>query len=73
MVVFSTAPFLYLLVSSPWQLVGVRIYHGLATANLGPVAMATVADLYNAAAASAWPGIPRPPWWTFHRAQPGWA
>ena len=48
MVVFSTAPFLYLLVSSPWQLVGVRVYHGLATAILGPVAMATVADFYDA-------------------------
>jgi MFS family permease len=46
--VFATAPFLYLLVSSPWQLVLVRIYHGLATAILGPVAMATVADLYDA-------------------------
>lgn len=46
--VFATAPFLYLLVRDPWQLVLVRIYHGLATAILGPVAMATVADLYDA-------------------------
>ena len=45
-VVFATAPFLYLLISSPWQLVLVRIYHGLATAILGPVAMAAVADTY---------------------------
>lgn len=48
MVVFATAPFLYLLVGQPWHLVLVRIYHGLATAILGPVAMATVADLYDA-------------------------
>ncbi len=48
MVVFATAPFLYLLVAAPWQLVLVRVYHGLATAILGPVAMATVADLYDA-------------------------
>jgi len=48
MAVFATAPFLYLLVSQPWHLVLVRIYHGLATAILGPVAMATVADLYDA-------------------------
>jgi len=48
MVVFATAPFLYLLVQAPWHLVLVRIYHGLATAILGPVAMATVADLYDA-------------------------
>ena len=46
--VFATAPFLYLLVSSPWQLVVVRIYHGLATAILGPVAMAAVADTFEA-------------------------
>jgi DHA1 family multidrug resistance protein-like MFS transporter len=46
-VVFATAPFLYLLINAPWQLVLVRIYHGLATAILGPVAMATVADTYK--------------------------
>ena len=43
-IIFATAPFLYLLVSSPCQLVFVRIYHGLATAILGPVAMAAIAD-----------------------------
>jgi MFS family permease len=46
-IVFATAPFLYLLVSLPWQLVLVRIYHGLATAILGPVAMAAVADTFE--------------------------
>jgi DHA1 family multidrug resistance protein-like MFS transporter len=46
-IVFATAPFLYLLITSPWQLVLVRIYHGLATAILGPVAMAAVADTYE--------------------------
>ncbi|MBI4180745.1 MAG: MFS transporter [Chloroflexi bacterium] len=46
-VVFATAPFLYLLISSPWQLVLVRIYHGLATAILGPVALAAVADTFE--------------------------
>lgn len=45
-IVFATAPFLYLLVSDPWHLVLVRIYHGLATAILGPVAMAAVADTF---------------------------
>jgi DHA1 family multidrug resistance protein-like MFS transporter len=45
--VFATAPFLYLLVRSPWQLVLVRIYHGLATAILGPVALAIVADTFD--------------------------
>jgi DHA1 family multidrug resistance protein-like MFS transporter len=46
-VVFATAPFLYLLIIAPWQLALVRIYHGLATAILGPVAMAAVADTFQ--------------------------
>jgi MFS family permease len=46
-IVFATAPFLYLIISAPWQLVLVRIYHGLATAILGPVAMAAVADTFE--------------------------
>ena len=46
-IVFATAPFLYLLITEPWQLVLVRVYHGLATAILGPVAMAVVADTYE--------------------------
>jgi MFS family permease len=44
MAVFATAPFLYLLVCAPWHLILVRVYHGLATAILGPVALAAVAD-----------------------------
>jgi MFS family permease len=44
--VFATAPFLYLLITAPWQLVLVRVYHGLATAILGPVALAAVADTF---------------------------
>ncbi len=43
--VFFTAPLLYFLIRSPWQLAAVRVYHGLATAVFGPVAMAYVADL----------------------------
>ncbi len=46
-IVFATAPFFYLLVTAPWQLVMIRIYHGLATAILGPVAMAAVADTFD--------------------------
>lgn len=45
--VFATAPFLYLFITAPWQLVAVRIYHGLATAILGPVALAAVADTFQ--------------------------
>jgi MFS transporter, DHA1 family, multidrug resistance protein len=44
-VVFVSAPLAYLLVATPAQLALVRAYHGLATAVLGPVAMAYVADL----------------------------
>jgi len=47
MAVFATAPFLYLLVHAPWHLVLVRVYHGLATAMLGPVALAAVADTFR--------------------------
>lgn len=46
-IVFATAPFLYLFIGSPCQLVMVRVYHGLATAILGPVAMAAVADTFD--------------------------
>ena len=46
-IVFASAPFLYLLVTEPWHLVMVRIYHGFATAILGPVAMAAVADTFD--------------------------
>jgi DHA1 family multidrug resistance protein-like MFS transporter len=44
-VVFVSAPLAYMLVATPAQLAVVRAYHGLATAVLGPVAMAYVADL----------------------------
>jgi MFS family permease len=47
MAVFATAPFFYLLVRTPWHLVLVRVYHGLATAMLGPVALAAVADTFR--------------------------
>lgn len=43
-VVFASAPFLYLFVSNPWQLVGVRFYHGFATALFGTIASAAIVD-----------------------------
>jgi len=46
-IVFSTAPFLYLMVTNIWQLAAVRFYHGFATAIFVPVAMALVADLFH--------------------------
>ncbi|HBR21458.1 MAG TPA: MFS transporter [Nitrospiraceae bacterium] len=46
-IVFSTAPFLYLIVSNIWQLAVIRFYHGLATAIFIPVSMAMVSDLFH--------------------------
>ena len=46
-VVFSTAPFLYMYVTTIWQLALVRFYHGLATAIFLPVGMALVSDLFH--------------------------
>ena len=46
--IFASAPFLYLPITDAWQLVLARVYHGFATAILGPVALALVADLFVA-------------------------
>jgi DHA1 family multidrug resistance protein-like MFS transporter len=43
--VFLTAPLLYFFINNPLQLAMVRVYHGLATAVFGPVALAYVTDL----------------------------
>jgi len=45
-IVFASAPFLYLLVGLPWQLVIIRFYHGFATAIFVPVANATIAERF---------------------------
>lgn len=45
-VIFASAPFLYLLVALPWQLIVVRFYHGFATAIFVPVANAAIADRF---------------------------
>ncbi|HEY9098301.1 MAG TPA: MFS transporter [Thiobacillus sp.] len=47
LVVFATAPFLYLLIETPWQLMAVRFYHGFATAIFGTVASAAIASHYT--------------------------
>ncbi|WXG46685.1 MAG: MFS transporter [Candidatus Atabeyarchaeum deiterrae] len=41
-VIFASAPFLYLFVTGPLQLIAVRFYHGFATAIFGPVANAAI-------------------------------
>jgi MFS family permease len=46
LVVFATAPFLYLLVTNGWQLMAVRFYHGFATAIFNTVATAALAAQY---------------------------
>jgi len=45
-VVFASAPFFYLFVTSWWQLMLVRFYHGFATAIFIPVARAALAEQY---------------------------
>ncbi len=47
LVVFATAPFLYLGVENAWQLMVVRFYHGFATAIFGTVASAAIAERYT--------------------------
>jgi MFS family permease len=44
--VFATAPIFYLFITSWWQLILVRFYHGFATAIFVPVAEASMAELY---------------------------
>jgi len=45
-IVFASAPFLYILINSWWQLILVRFYHGFATAIFVPVARAALAEQY---------------------------
>lgn len=45
--VFATAPFLYLIVSTPAELMAVRFYHGFATAIFGTVANAAIVDTFR--------------------------
>lgn len=47
LVVFASAPFLYLLVKTAPQLMAVRFYHGFATAIFGTVANAAIAERYT--------------------------
>ncbi len=56
MLVFAVPPFIYLAVTNFGQLLALRFLHGLATAIFGPVAAATVADLFrqNRGEAMAW-------------------
>ncbi|MCL4315291.1 MAG: MFS transporter [Gammaproteobacteria bacterium] len=46
LLIFASAPFLYLVVSEVWQLIAVRFYHGFATAIFGTVATAAIAERY---------------------------
>ena len=47
-VIFAGVPFLYGFIETPTQLIGIRIFHGVATAIYGPVTLAYVAEIkYN--------------------------
>jgi len=45
-IIFASAPFFYILITSPWQLLLVRFYHGFATAMFVPVANAAIAEKF---------------------------
>ena len=45
--VFLFAPLMYVFVSNAWYLIPIRFFHGLATAILGPVASAAIAEAYD--------------------------
>jgi MFS family permease len=47
-IVFLTAPLLYLLITNPLWLIPVRFFHGTATAILGPVISAVIAERFPA-------------------------
>lgn len=47
-IVFLTAPLLYLLISDPLALIPIRFFHGTATAILGPVVSAIIAERFPA-------------------------
>jgi MFS family permease len=47
LVIFASAPLLYLWVTNAWQLMLVRFYHGFATAVFGTVATAAIAARYT--------------------------
>jgi MFS transporter, DHA1 family, multidrug resistance protein len=47
LLIFASAPWLYLGVTSAWQLMLVRFYHGFATAVFGTVATASIAARYT--------------------------
>lgn len=46
MVIFASAPFLYLFAVNIWILMAIRFYHGFSTAIFVPVAMAAIAGSY---------------------------
>ena len=48
MLIFASAPWLYLVVHDAWSLAAVRFYHGFATAIFGTVASATIARNFSA-------------------------
>ncbi|MHA2053180.1 MAG: MFS transporter [Candidatus Hodarchaeales archaeon] len=43
---FAAAPFLYLIVTEPWQLIPVRFFHGIATAMFGPVILSLIISYF---------------------------
>ena len=73
-VFFVLMPFLYRFVSSPEQLLLIRVLHGLATAIYGPVTLASIAELRASGVAErlGWFGIARSGGYIVGPALAGW-
>ncbi len=71
---FVLMPFVYRFVSSPEQLLLVRVVHGLATAIYGPVTLASIAELRSSGVAErlGWFGIARSGGYIVGPALAGW-
>ena len=71
---FVLMPFLYRFVSSPEQLLLIRVFHGLATAIYGPVTLASIAELRASGVAErlGWFGIARSGGYIVGPALAGW-
>ncbi len=71
---FVLMPFLYRFVSSPEQLLFIRVLHGLATAIYGPVTLASIAELRASGVAErlGWFGIARSGGYIVGPALAGW-
>ena len=60
-IIFSVTPILYLIIYEPYQLIIIRLFHGLSTAIYGPITLAVITSIYvnNRASYIGWFGTAR--------------